>query len=71
MNSEQKKKLQTILEQKTIEIVDELQDLNLSKSQIKNELLKLLDKRIKPRQRRTKKIVRTVLLISDSSDNEN
>ena len=62
-------RIRNLIDVKVTEIYLELRQDTITKTQIKNEILKLMEKKSRPKKR-TKKVVRPVLLVSDSSDDE-
>lgn len=67
--SEITSKIRNLIDIKVSEIFLELRQDSITKTQIKNEILKLMEKKSRPKKR-TKKIVRPVMMVSDSSDDE-
>ena len=62
-------KIRNLIDIKVSEIYIELRQDSITKTQIKNEILKLMEKKSRPKKR-TKKIVRPVTMVSDSSEDE-
>ena len=67
--SEISSNIRNLIDIKVSEIYLELRQDRITKTQIKNEILKLMEKKSRPKKR-TKKIVRPVMMVTDSSDDE-
>jgi hypothetical protein len=67
--SELSSRIKNLIDIKVSEIFLELRQDAITKTQIKNQILKLMEKKSRPKKR-TKKIVRPVVMVSDSSDDE-